>query len=322
MKNLLESTSNELFSGKFYHDLNNDDGLTVYYPDCISLGPVYKDTKSRSLRILCAQLVKYLKTTYTTLNKGDLKYDDCILLNYWIYSRLVNILGTEDKTVIAPILGELIRIWNSIVANPLYTSPYNKCMPDSIIPTQNDWRKRKELYDYCVNYDTIKNTLPYFDHMCPKYWNYVESHTSLFKYFETLCSKSSDQCPEFYNECNQYDPNVVLRTFSCNETMAKKKAEETSEKDKLQLQGGRSAGQEANHGMRTNPEFSSGGSHLTRDGTHPATQTGNILLGVVATSITSGALYRYNEFSDSHVQYYLFIIIVINMHNNEYNYKH
>ncbi|KMZ94918.1 hypothetical protein PVMG_05529 [Plasmodium vivax Mauritania I] len=75
--------------------------------------------------------------------------------------------------------------------------------------------------------------------------------------------------------------------------MAKQKAQEDSDKAKLELQASVPVVQERNSGMLTSSGFSSGDSHLNRDGTHPVTKTGNILLGVVATSLTSGALYRF-----------------------------
>ncbi|KMZ76916.1 hypothetical protein PVIIG_05802 [Plasmodium vivax India VII] len=316
---LLGSTPDDLFSEKFYNNLNDDDGLTVYYPDCISLGPVYKDTKSRSLRILCAQLVKYLKTTYILFNKEKLKYNPCILLNYWLYSRLVNILRTEDSSVIALTLGKLELIWNDIVGHASYKSSYNKCVPDSSIVSQNDWRDRQKLYDYCVNYSTVENNIPYYEQTCPEYWSYVESHTSLYRKFEKLCFEEKDKCPKFYNECKQYDPKYVLLKFPCNAEMEQKKAD-TLAKARQELQAGKPAGQEANSGMLNSSEVSAGGSLLTRDGTHPAKRTGDILLGVVATTLTSGALYRVNIKSLIHI--YRIILVKIFLYymaiNNKY----
>ncbi|SCA82005.1 VIR protein [Plasmodium vivax] len=283
---LLGSTPDDLFSEKFYNNLNDDDGLNEYYEYCSPLGPISKDIKYRNLRILCAQLVKYLKTTYILFNKEKLKYNPCILLNYWLYSRLVNILRTEDSSVIALTLGKLELIWNDIVGHASYKSSYNKCVPDNSIVTQKDWRERRKLYEYFVNYGTIEKTIPVFKDTCPEYWSYVESHTSLYKYFDTHCPKSNYQCPEFYKECKQYDPKDVLHKFGCHARMKQKKDEEAAANARPALQPSISADQEQNSRIP-------GGLQSPHNGTHTAKKTGDILLGVVATSLTSGALYRF-----------------------------
>ncbi|KMZ77347.1 hypothetical protein PVIIG_06107 [Plasmodium vivax India VII] len=127
--------------------------------------------------------------------------------------------------------------------------------------------------------------------MCPKYWNYVERHTPLYKYFDKHCSNQNYKCPKFYTDCKKYDPREVLENFHCHAEMKKKKAD-TLAKARQELPASIPPGQEANSGMLASSGFSAGGSHLTRDGTHQTTKTGDILLGVVATSLTSGALYR------------------------------
>ncbi|KNA01715.1 hypothetical protein PVNG_04741 [Plasmodium vivax North Korean] len=284
---LLGSTPKEFFSEQFYDNLYNDEGIEAYYQDCSSLDTISDRFKRNSLKTLCARLVKYLKNEYITLDKKTFAYDECILLNYWVYNRLVSIYNSDDYSIILTPFVLLQRIWHDIVDKPPYKPRNNICVPDGGILTQKDWRNRKELYDYCVNYDTIEKELKYYSYMCPKYWNYVENHTSVFKYFKTLCYEKKNQCPGFYEGCKKYDPIDVLKSFDCNEQMAKQKAEVTSKKDKLQLQGDRSADHEQ---ISQIP----GDSHLTRNGDHPATKTGDILLGVVATSLTSGALYRVN----------------------------
>ncbi|EDL42638.1 variable surface protein Vir4, putative [Plasmodium vivax] len=283
----------DIFGKQFYNYLNNYEDLNEYYLYCTSLGRLSSKIKHSNLKILCEQLVKYLISTYIILNKEKLKYDPCILLNYWVYNRLVNIFGTDDISVINPSWSDLVLIWNDIVYKPSYEFKNNKCVPDDSIVTQNDWRKRKRLYEYCVNYDTIKKTIPNFGKACPEYWSYVKSHTSVFEYFEKYCSEKKYQCPKFYDECKQHDPKKVLETFDCHNQMMKKQPEDAAANARSTLQAGMPAGQEASSGMSTSSEVSAGGSPLTRDGTHPATKTGDILLGVVATSLTSGALYRF-----------------------------
>ncbi|KNA01573.1 hypothetical protein PVNG_05019 [Plasmodium vivax North Korean] len=200
------------------------------------------------------------------------EYNDCILLNYWVYSRLVNIFQSDDASIIAGPFAILQRIWHDIVEKPSYKPRNNKCFPDGTLVTQKDWRERKALYDYCVNYDTIKKTIPSYEKICPEYWSYVDSHTSLFEYFKTRCSKTNDQCPEFYNNCKQYDPKEFLLTFSCNEQMKQKKAD-TLAKARQALQSSTADVQEQISRITGGSEVSAGGSLLTSDGSHPVEKT-------------------------------------------------
>ncbi|KMZ89824.1 hypothetical protein PVMG_05989 [Plasmodium vivax Mauritania I] len=316
---LLGYTPEDLFSEKFYKKLYNDEDIEVHYPNCSSLDSISNKYKS-SLKILCAQLVKYLKTPYIPLDRKTLAYDDCILLNYWVYNRLVSIYGTDDSSKILRPLASLTYKWNDIVEKSQDKYRNNRCTPDGSIVTQNDWRERKKLYDYYVNYSTIEKTIPYYVKTCPKYWTYVESHTSVFEYFKARCSEEKYPCPEFYDKCKKYDPKQVLSKFKCHEEMEKKKAEQTLANARSALPANIPAGQEASSGMSTSSEVSAGGSPLTRDGTHPATKTGDILLGVVATSLTSGALYRVNINSLIHI--YRIILVKIFLYymaiNNKY----
>ncbi|KMZ96092.1 hypothetical protein PVNG_06282 [Plasmodium vivax North Korean] len=201
----------------------NYDDLREYYNDCSSIVNISPKNKKNSLRILCAQLVKYLKTKYTTMNNEEIKYH-CVLLNYWIYSRLVYILRTEEMSVIAPILGEFDLKWNDIVrelsGNPLN----NKCIPDGRIITYNDWRNRKELYDYYVDYKYLISMAEMYDHNKCTYYNKIKEKQALFDYFDGLCKSSPDKCPKLYNEHMSYNPNLVLSNLPCHSIMGKERA--------------------------------------------------------------------------------------------------
>ncbi|KMZ77300.1 hypothetical protein PVIIG_05659 [Plasmodium vivax India VII] len=310
---LLGISSKDFNSEQFYDKLyQDDDNLSEYYSECKQLTtPYMSNYKGIMLRIMCATLVKYLKTAYISLDRRNLAYNDCILLNYWVYTRLANIFGSDDPADIAPPFAILQQIWNGIIDSSSDKSRNNICKPDNSIATQKDWRKRKELYDYYVNYDQIEKYRQLYKDMCPKYWTYVDSHTSLYEYFEKHCKNPKYDCPNFYKDCKKYDPRDVLRTFGCNEKMEQKKVEDTIAKAKLELQEGRSANQEQISGIPGSSEVSAGGSLLTRDSTHPAKKTGDILLGVVATSLASGALYRVNISSLIHIYRIILFLIIL-----------
>ncbi|EDL42719.1 variable surface protein Vir4, putative [Plasmodium vivax] len=257
---LTKSFSDDLISEIIYKQLDNLSGFNEYLNQCNSLPQL---RMRQSLRITCARLLKYLKTY--KFSKEDNEYDICILLNYWVYNRLNVILQSYNYSKIYQAFGEIGNIWSSFIEDNLKEVEKDTCKRMHNIVNHDDWRERKKLYDYYVNYSTIEKTIPNFTQKCPEYWTYVDSHTSLYEYFEKHCK---------------------------NPKMKQKKAD-TLAKARQELQEGRSANQEQISGIPGSSEVSAGGSLMTRDGTHPVTQTGNILLGVVATSLTSGALYRF-----------------------------
>ncbi|SCA83791.1 Plasmodium vivax Vir protein, putative [Plasmodium vivax] len=274
----------------FYDRLNHSiKDLDNYKDECIKL--CNKNESFPHIR-LCKILLRFLNDSSTRTDNINFANDDCIPFNYWMYGELSKKYINREPYKLIQSFAELQSIWNSLIENKSKLHYFNKCKPDFNIPQQDDWEKRKELYDYCVNYDTLKKIRQSFKDKCNEYWTYVESHTSLYEHFEKNCSNPQYDRPVFYEECKKYNPKHVLRDFECHTEMMDKKAKEATTNARTTLGAGVPPGQETNSGMLTSSEFSSGGSHFTRDSTHPATKTGHILLGVVATSLTSGALYR------------------------------
>ncbi|KMZ89402.1 hypothetical protein PVBG_05913 [Plasmodium vivax Brazil I] len=285
----------------FYKKLDYLSGFNEYFDQCKSLSNL---PNRQEVKIICARLLKYLEN-YKFSKKKDNEYDICILLNYWVYNKLNGILQSSNDSYIYRAFGDIERIWSSFIDDNLNETEYKTCKAISNTVIHYDWRERKELYDYCVNYDALKKILQSYETKCQEYWTYVENHTSIYEHFEKNCSNPQYDCPGFYEGCKKYKPKHVLSEFKCNTEMMDKKVKETTAKARPSLQADIPAVQEPNSRMPTSPEFSSGDSHLTREGTHPATKTGDILLGVVATSLTSGALYRVS------IKYLIHIYLII-----------
>ncbi|SCA81767.1 VIR protein [Plasmodium vivax] len=222
---LLRSSSIYLQSGKFYDDLNQKiEDSREYLAYCDSLKDV---PKGNGFRIYCGQLVKYLKTKYTTTNGQNNEYDVCPLLNYWIYGKLVQFYGSDKKPIFFQASGQLQEIWSRVVPYDSNTSSNNICKPIIFdIYNQDDWYKRKEFYDYCVDYKTLKGTANLFGiSNCEKYYEYIESKIPVYEHIKNLCTpESADTCPKFYKQCKERDPKELLSELSCHKTMQKKKA--------------------------------------------------------------------------------------------------
>ncbi|KMZ83208.1 hypothetical protein PVBG_06375 [Plasmodium vivax Brazil I] len=155
----------------------------------------------------------------------------------------------------------------------------------------NDWRERKELYEYYVDYDPIIKTVKNYSYTCKEFYQYVEKKKYIYNHFKKLCPpNNTNRCPEFYAQCEQYDPEKVLPHFSCHREMLDEKAAAAAKASQKGDTYPRSeADSEENDGPKKpfDAPILSGKSQTVEN-------LGNVLLGVVATTMTSGALYRVN----------------------------
>ncbi|KNA01345.1 variable surface protein Vir4 [Plasmodium vivax North Korean] len=263
----------------------DNEKLTEYKGNCSSIKLSHK--KKRVIE-LCTRVLKYLKTTYAASNHEKSDYDVCMLLNYWTYKRLNEIFGSEDTSNIFQAFGQIQGIWNDYNDNELKGATYVKCKPHFEIHSERDWVKRKELCEYCLDYNTIYKLADHFDGIyCKKYYDYFEKTADLYKYFDQHCSPSDKkECPTFYDKCKKYDPNNFLTKLSCHQEMQKKKQDAAAAQ-----QHGESAAGEPHSGLSTD-EGSPDSSSLMAVSPRIAKQAGDVFLGVIVTSMTSGFLYR------------------------------
>ncbi|KMZ88833.1 hypothetical protein PVBG_05629 [Plasmodium vivax Brazil I] len=274
----------DLPSEKFYENLNHDvdPNLRRYNKLCKT---IFSNKKHIVLGRPCAMVIKYLVNAYNKTVKENLAYDECILLNYWIYGKIYE--QHKDISESARSFGELQIIWNILIQDKS-KKPYNNiCEPDILIATQEDWRKRKELYDYFVDYDTIDRMIGYYSTLCKEFYMYLKDMDVLYKEYREHCSKEDqNKCPHFFSKCEKKDPSILLKKLTCygdmqrNDALLLKPVEKqvTAETDPGPTEA------KANLPM---------GSQMADAGTNPVTKSGNVLLGVVVTSMTSGALYKF-----------------------------
>ncbi|CAG9484377.1 unnamed protein product [Plasmodium vivax] len=308
-ENYMVIKSLDLPSEKFYEKLNHDDGknLSDYSKLCNSI--FNNKNKNTILRRPCTVVLKYLESFYKKSEKVNSNYVDCILLNYWIYGKIYEQYRDIPKR--SHYFGELQRLWSNHIPNLLKTSSNNKCELDTLIAIQDDWWNRKELYGYCVDYDTIKGIISFYNSPCEEIYNYLKEKDALYKEYSEHCSKKDqNKCPHFFSKCKDKDPNILLHQLTCYGEMQTKEA--------LSLkQGERPATTETESPITAVKADPSIDSQISRDGTNPVTNSGNILLGVVVTSMTSGALYKFTPLGRMLRNGLGFNRNSINVHNNE-----
>ncbi|KMZ82174.1 hypothetical protein PVIIG_03428 [Plasmodium vivax India VII] len=210
--------SSELYSQIFYNKLNNLNDFSAYFERCEKLSSI---RKYKNVKITCAKLLKYLESE--TISRNTDKYDVCMLLNFWVYSRLFNVLNPKGINVVNIAYGELQQIWNDFIDNKLRKPENETCKPIHNLALYNDWKERKELYEHYVDYDDFSKTLVGWPERCKEFYKYVESKKTLYEHFNKDCpSENEYKCPNFYSEYEKYHPDTVLSQLICHEEMKNK----------------------------------------------------------------------------------------------------
>ncbi|SBT02063.1 PIR Superfamily Protein [Plasmodium ovale curtisi] len=274
-------------SVKFYHGVKKDNNdLSNYSQQCEK---IYVTKNNDEVRTICEKFIRHLEksTVWDFPNPG---YDVCLLLNYWVYDKLNHVFNDKGPSDIA--FGNFQYIWN-------YPSEYlkrnisfdKKCKYKIDVHKHEDWNKRKQFYDYCVDYDTLKGLIITYPEKCNDFYEYIEKKEELYKYIQNICSTEPKECPIFFQECREYDPNLLLSKLPCREEMVQKKA--AAQTPVLQLD----SKQEPGFGAGTNePDVSGLPSSVTastQENSDIGTKFGHSFLGVAPVLLTATALYRY-----------------------------
>ncbi|SBT58555.1 PIR Superfamily Protein [Plasmodium ovale wallikeri] len=204
---------NELPSQKIYYELNNSK-RKVNYHEYYRLLPNIMRLRGDILD-LCKKFSTYLIVNSELSNIGEHVFSPCKLLNYWLFKELYSIFSTTYNNI--EIFNAFKVIWNKINDNH-FNMKSNKCLPEYDITWRNDLDERKELYEYCLDYETIlaksKNT-----EECKKYYEYIKGKEKLYKKFDNFFTIEEKKLSDSYKKCESYNPNKVLRTLPCHEGM-------------------------------------------------------------------------------------------------------
>ncbi|SCA59738.1 VIR protein [Plasmodium vivax] len=277
--------SSELYSEKFYKQLDDLRHFREYFPVCDSLKSY---DKGEGVKKLCARLLKYLKTN--NISKEDNEYNICILLNYWVYDKLNVILKSDDSSSIYRAFGEIGLIWSNFIEKNLKNVENLTCKHISNIVNHDDWKKRKELYDYCVNYDALNKIVANFPQKCNDFHEYIEDKAHLYEHFKKNCPSSNEnECPNFYEKCKKYDPKDALPLLRCHEEIIRKRPATVL---RPPITDERVSGEETHEYFSSAGMRSSNAQNLPEN-SYAVRKFGDVFLGVVATTMTAGGLYKF-----------------------------
>ncbi|SBT57882.1 PIR Superfamily Protein [Plasmodium ovale wallikeri] len=138
---------------------------------------------------------------------GPFKNDKCIVIKYWILDNLYN--GTINSNKIPEIFGKLINI--SVQYNN------NKCDFAKDISNKDDFYKKKKLYDYASNYETIKQYINDNKEKChPKVWKYIDEMDKLYNEVKNYCQNPISTYCNILNDINSvYTTEDKLSKLNC-----------------------------------------------------------------------------------------------------------
>ncbi|KMZ76949.1 hypothetical protein PVIIG_05902 [Plasmodium vivax India VII] len=129
-------------------------------------------------------------------------YDVCKLLNYWVFSRLSEIYVSDNTSTAKDAFDTLDRIWNQFIKEKGRELDIKKCRPDRVLFSYNDWKKRKELYDYYVDIGPIVQFAKSISHDCDQYYKYVKYKKKIYDQYEEYCKQDNYlKCPNFFKDC-------------------------------------------------------------------------------------------------------------------------
>ncbi|SBS91742.1 PIR Superfamily Protein, partial [Plasmodium ovale curtisi] len=277
----------------FYNVINQEyEDLHKYSKHCdeINLSKHEDEVKE-----ICKKYLRYLEKSPLWKVENP-AYNVCTLLNYWIYNKLIEIFAyqnTSENINIA--FSRLQYIWEYTVNIRQNKTYYKNCKPDFDIFKNPHWKERKELYEYYIDYTTIKGLSDVDVNNCKAYYEYIEKKASLYKHFEGICLSDDSSCPNFYDKCLPYNPNSVLRNIRCHsQIVTEREAAEAAEKAgsshshlPLEQESGYGAS-----GSGFSRHISDSGTESTPDTPEIGTKVGHSILGVAPVLLTATAIYR------------------------------
>ncbi|SBT53317.1 PIR Superfamily Protein [Plasmodium ovale wallikeri] len=266
------SSSKELISEKFYDAMNSD------YSDLSKYSQKCNEITVKSSKIW---------------NEGNSQYDISILLNYWIYEKLTGIYGDDDNDKITSVFIALQYVWQYYNYTPKIEAYHQKCNPNIDVVNHPDWNKRKEFYDYCIDYNTLYVTATNYDNKCEEYYKIIRSKIPLYQYFGQKCLTDQNNCPIFYKQCERYNPESFISILPCHSEIQKKEA--AAKASERHSPSEKELGTRA-HGYGSELPGIESGIHDTEstfETTEIGKKVGHSVLGVAPVLLAATALYRY-----------------------------
>ncbi|SCO70282.1 VIR protein [Plasmodium vivax] len=221
---MAESCSEDLPSQSFYKSLGEYMySLDEYDQYCVLGNSNYQHNES--VKSLCRHLLKNLNHNSQINVNESVPCNHYKLLSYWLYNQIEKVftprfVETERKKIYE----ELTSIWKDFVSSP-FRRNLNNCQPEPVTvfddDDNNNWKVRKEFYEYCEDYNTLKKSCTHSFSTCGKYYDYLENKSDLYNQFLTLnLNKPQDKYSSSYEKYKKFDPRTLLDNLPCTFEMS------------------------------------------------------------------------------------------------------
>ncbi|VUZ95025.1 PIR protein [Plasmodium vivax] len=293
---LYRKSSKELYSERFYEAMDMDSqDLQKYDSKCNDI----RVTKSKDQMIpICKKYLRFLATSkeWSGIFSG---FDVSLLLNYWLYEKLNDIYGPDYNELIRFGFSALQLIWAYFDDSRIREQYYNNCKPLFEIVNHQEWKNRKKLFEYYVNYDTLFRMAQGFSAKCKEYVEYFKEMISVYKDFEGKCSPEKHNCPNFFYEFKNKNPVDKLEILSCYTQIDQKRT--AAAKDRLSMRGDSLHSTVPkvgvpSHGVDGALPHSAGSSRDTQSTSQSSdigTEVSHSVLGAAPVLLTATMLYRH-----------------------------
>ncbi|GAW84007.1 variable surface protein [Plasmodium gonderi] len=303
-----ELDTSKLPSKRIYNILNEESiDLRDIHARCELCLP-NSHNKNEYIR-LCSKLVKYLQKKNDIWKRLKISGYHCNLFSYWLYEKLLRMLDNNERNTY-DILDKIQQIAYDVMKYK-GGNLFIKCDLDRNFKTKEVWEWKKTFYDYCLDFDTIKNMHEPDEVNCNKINNYIKEKKKVFNYFKNICQNKnlgSHECPDVYSNCKHCDPEELINHFKCHSqedqqmiTIDPTFQEEEQEQEQQDEQEQslkpnlvESPRGEPRHSEILTP-YTHGISRATYDNYSSAKTFGKSLLGVVMISMIFGIIYNFTS---------------------------
>ncbi|SBT84624.1 PIR protein [Plasmodium ovale] len=193
-------------------------------------------TGKYGLKVLCYKFVNNLEKIYNNFaNNTGLNDKRCNDFLYWWYNNLYYTYKKSHSSNREEIVNAFKAVWEKIKLSQGNQS--DKLCKNFFVPikTFDECKKVKEVTDYCVNYEFIKNELQKQNVYCAGFYYYLTENSNLYEKTVSTCHENEKNYCLGFNDCHTYDPKLLLDDDKCKQT---KQAE--TERDNLEELAGKS----------------------------------------------------------------------------------
>ncbi|SCO70963.1 Plasmodium vivax Vir protein, putative [Plasmodium vivax] len=202
-------------SKKIYEEYSKSDGESDNFVKCGELTRKYHQYPD--FNKLCRRLIMNIKKLNDKDNNDPSVRDKCKFLPYWMNDRVIKELKIGDDNNYIDITTKLTVAWfefKQMLDNTRYICEQPSGPPLNL--SVNDFKFRKEMYDYYYNYPKIKDWKFSNKNDCIETCKYLTSIKEIYGTFKSECSDSNNKCISDFKDFDGYDPIQLINQLGCN----------------------------------------------------------------------------------------------------------